>query len=188
MSDRIAPAPGPYSAPIQERLDKLMPPGVPPLVLFRTLARDERLFLRFIGTGLLDRGNLALRERELVILRVCANNRSEYEWGVHVAGFASKAGFDRAQLEATVRGDADDGCWTDRECLLLRLCDTLHVSSEIPEPLWLELRAACSEQAILELLMLIGQYRTVSIMTNGLRLPLEPWAARFPEPANTPRP
>jgi alkylhydroperoxidase family enzyme len=180
MSDRIAPAAGPYSAPVQERLDKLMPPGVPPLALFRTLARDERLFLRFIGTGLLDRGNLSIRERELVILRVCANNRSEYEWGVHAAGFATKAGFDNAQLTATARGSADDGCWTDSECLLLRLCDTLHESSEIAEELWQELRASFGEEAILELLMLIGQYRTVSIMTNGLRLPLEPWARRFP--------
>jgi alkylhydroperoxidase family enzyme len=180
MSDRIAPASGPYSAPIQERLDKLMPPGVPPLALFRTLARDERLFLRFIGTGLLDRGNLSIRERELVILRVCANNRSEYEWGVHAAGFATKAGFSNDQLKATVRGSPADGCWAERDSLLLRLCDTLHESSEISEALWQELRTSFSEEAVLELLMLIGQYRTVSIMTNGLRLPLEPWAQRFP--------
>jgi hypothetical protein len=31
-----------------------MPPGVEPLVLFRTLARDPRLFERFMGGGLLD--------------------------------------------------------------------------------------------------------------------------------------
>ncbi len=30
--------------------------------------------------------------------------------------------------------------------------------------------------------MLAGFYRTVSYLTNGLRLPSEPYAARFPPP------
>jgi alkylhydroperoxidase family enzyme len=180
MSPRIHPAEGPYSAPIQERLDKLMPPGVPPLMLFRVLARDPRLFVRLIDSGLLDRGNLTIRQRELVILRVCANNGSEYEWGVHVASFAAKAGFTSAQLEATVRGGHDCGSWSEAESVLVRLCDGLHTSSEISDELWRDLRGCYGEEAILEILMLIGQYRTISIMTNGLRLPLEPWAARFP--------
>jgi hypothetical protein len=37
-----------------------------------------------------------------------------------------------------------------------------------------------SNEAILELLMLAGTYRTVSYLVNGLRLPLEPGARRFP--------
>ena len=47
--------------------------------------------------------------------------------------------------------------------------------------LWGELRARFSEEAILELLLLAGFYRTVSSLTNALRLPLEPYAARFPD-------
>ena len=42
-------------------------PGVPPLVLFTTLARDARLFERFRGGGLVDKGHLTLRQREIVI-------------------------------------------------------------------------------------------------------------------------
>jgi hypothetical protein len=37
-----------------------------------------------------------------------------------------------------------------------------------------------SEGALLELLMLAGFYRTVSYLTNALRLPLEPDTARLP--------
>jgi hypothetical protein len=66
---RIAPAVPPFPEVIQRRLDAIMPPGMPPLVLFRTLARDERLFDRFMSAGLLDRGHLTLRQRELAILR-----------------------------------------------------------------------------------------------------------------------
>lgn len=42
------------------------------------------------------------------------------------------------------------------------------------------MRAHFSEEAIIELLLLAGFYRTVSYLTNSLRLPLEPFAARFP--------
>ncbi len=38
-----------------------------------------------------------------------------------------------------------------------------------------------SEEAIIELLMLAGAYRTVSYLVNGLQLPLEPTARRFAE-------
>lgn len=35
---RVAPANPPYAPEVQARFDALMPPGVEPLVLFRTLA------------------------------------------------------------------------------------------------------------------------------------------------------
>jgi hypothetical protein len=60
--------------------------------LFTPLARDERLFERLTGGGLLDRGHLTLRQREIVIDRVTINCGSEYEWGVHVAMFAEMVG------------------------------------------------------------------------------------------------
>jgi hypothetical protein len=46
--------------------------GAPPLQLFTTLARDRRLFGKFFDAGLLDRGHLTLRQRELVIHRTTA--------------------------------------------------------------------------------------------------------------------
>ena len=88
MTARIAPATPPFDPEIQERFDRLMPSGLPPLTLFTTVARDKRLLERFFGGGLLDKGNLTLRQREIVIGRVTALAGSEYEWGVHVAFFA----------------------------------------------------------------------------------------------------
>jgi hypothetical protein len=41
-------------------------------------------------------------------------------------------------------------------------------------------RIGVAREAILELLMLAGTYRTVSYLVNGLRLPPEPGAVRFP--------
>jgi alkylhydroperoxidase family enzyme len=181
MAARIGPAPAPHSPKVQHWLDRTMPPGRAPLVLFTTLARDERLFDRFFSGGLLDRGHLALREREIVIDRTTARCGSEYEWGVHVAFFARKVGLTAEQAASLVHGRPDDACWTAREALLIRLCDELHDTSTVSDGLWTALRAAFSEEAMLELLMLAGAYRTVSYLTNALRLPLEPDAARFPQ-------
>jgi alkylhydroperoxidase family enzyme len=176
---RVAPANAPYPPEIQARFDALMPPGVAPLTLFRTLARDQRLFQRFMGGGLLDKGHLTLRQREIVIDRVTARCGAEYEWGVHVAFFAKRVGFDEVQLRSLVEGAPGDACWKAEDALLIRLCDALHASCDIDDALWAELRAQFSEEAMLELLLLAGFYRTVSYLTNALRLPLEPYAARF---------
>jgi len=176
----MAPASAPYPAEVQARFDALMPPSITPLVLFRTLARDLRLFQRFMGGGLLDKGHLTLRQREIVIDRVTARCGSEYEWGVHVAFFAERAGLDEVQLRSLVRGDPSDECWAAEESLLIRFCDALHEACDVGDALWAALRARFSEEAIVELLLLAGFYRTVSYLTNALRLPLEPYAARFP--------
>src|SRR5215510_9105900 len=105
---RIAPADGPHAPEVQARFDALMPPGVEPLLLFRVLARDLRLFQRFMGGGLLDRGHLTLRQREIVIDRVTARCGSEYEWGVHVSAFAAAVGLTEAQIEPLAPGAPTD--------------------------------------------------------------------------------
>jgi len=183
MQPRIEPAPVPLPAFRQETLAKLMPPGVPPLSLFATLARDERLFGRFMGGGLLDRGALTLRQREIVIDRVTARSGSEYEWGVHVVFFGPKTGLTEAQLRSLVHGGPDDPCWaSDDERALLRVCDELHATCSVGDALWADARRSFSETAMLEILMLAGFYRMVAYVTNGVRLAPEAWAARFPSP------
>jgi alkylhydroperoxidase family enzyme len=182
MPARIAPAAPPFPSDIQTWLDKVMR-GKPPLVLFTTLARDPRLFHKFFSAGLLDRGHLSLRQREIVIHRTCALCRSEYEFGVHVTAFAAHVGLGGAHLQSLVHGGPADPCWTCGERTLLRLCDALHAACTIDDALWQELEHDFSHEAILELLMLAGFYRTVSYLTNALRLPPEPDAARFPTTA-----
>lgn len=181
MKARIAPAAPPHSAVIQASLDKIMPPGIPPLVLFTTLARDERLFGKFFAGGLLDKGHLTLRQRELVIDRVTALCGSEYEWGVHVALFGNRVGITPEQLRSLVHGKGSDACWSKEDKLLLDFCDALQARCTLDEQQWQELRGMFSEAAVLELLILAGFYRTVSYLTNTLQLPLESFGARFPQ-------
>ncbi len=180
MADpRIAPLEPPYPAEAQAVFDRIMPPGMTPLALFRTLATCPRIWEKFRAGSLLDKGPLPLRLREIVIDRVCARCGNEYEWGVHIAIFADRVGLTAEQQCATVREDADAACWAEDERAVIRLADELHDTAAISDGLWTTLRAHFSDEQILELIALCGFYRTVSYFCTGLRLPNEPYAARF---------
>jgi alkylhydroperoxidase family enzyme len=179
-SPRIEPVSPPYPAELQEVFDRIMPKGVPPLVLFTTLARAPRVYERFRAGSLLDRGPVSMRHREIVIDRTCARCGCAYEWGVHVAFFAERVALTPEQVHATVYGDADDPVWSAEERLLVRLVDELHDQARISDDLWSGLAAAFDVEQILELIALVGFYHSVSFFANGLRLPAEPYAVRFP--------
>ena len=98
MADRLAPLEAPFSPDVEKTLEALMPPGVPPLLLFRTIAHNPRVLAKIRAGNLLDRGSIERRDRELVILRTCARCGSEYEWGVHVSVFARRFGLSEEEI------------------------------------------------------------------------------------------
>jgi len=177
---RIPPLDPPYDPEVEKLFRLVMPEGVEPLLLFRTLATSARIFPRFMRAGVLDRGPVAIRDRELVILRTTARCRCEYEWGVHVAAFARPLGFSDAEIAATAAGSPDDALWSPRQAALLRLCDALHESARVPDALWQELRSHFEPDVLIELLYTVGQYHAVSFLANGLDLAPEPAGERFP--------
>jgi len=177
---RITPLESPYSEAVTAALERIMPPGVAPLVLFRTLAVNERVFLRLMAGGLLDRGSITLREREIVIDRTCARCGAEYEWGVHMAFFGARVGFTEQEIAGTCTPDPAASGFTAREQLLLRMVDELHDTARVSDPLWLALRATWNEAQLIELVALVGFYHLISFAANAFRVPLEPFSARFP--------
>jgi alkylhydroperoxidase family enzyme len=177
---RIAPAESPNPPAIAEALERIMPPGLEPLVLFRTLARSPRVFSKVFAGGLLDKGPLDLRQREIVIDRTTARLGCEYEWGVHIALFAGRADLDDEQVSATVHGAADAACWSAAEQALLAVVDDLVDRRTIAAATWDAARTHFDEAQILEVIALVGFYHTISFLCRGLELPLEPYGARFP--------
>jgi alkylhydroperoxidase family enzyme len=176
---RIAPLQPPYAPEVQAQFDRIMR-GAPPLTLFRVMAGHPRAWEKFRGGGLLDRGPLSLRQREIVIDRTCAKNVCEYEWGVHVAAFAEAAHLSEAQVGATVHGKADELCWSPAEQAMIAAVDALHERATLDDAEFQPLRAHYDDDQILEIILLCGFYRTVSYLANALALPLEENAARFP--------
>jgi alkylhydroperoxidase family enzyme len=177
---RIAPLEPPYPADIQEQFDRIMR-GAPPLVLFRVMAGYERQWGKFRAAGLLDRGPLSLREREIAIDRTCALTGCEYEWGVHITTFAEAARLTDEQVQATVLESANAPCWSESERVLITAVDALHHRATLSPDEFKSLSAHYDSDKILEIILLCGFYRTVSYLANGLDLPLEEKGKRFPQ-------
>ena len=179
---RIRPVDPPYDPEVAIDLEKLMPPGVPPLNIFRTIANHPRLLRKFRVTApaFFRSAVLDPRDRELVIHRVCARCGSEYEWGVHVTAFARPMGLDDAWIHATVHGSADDPVWSEQESLLVRFVDGLHDNAEVTDDLWAEMAKHWNTEQLVELIILAGQYHLISFFTNATRMALEDAAERFP--------
>src|SRR5690348_7983869 len=116
---RIAPACPPYEPAIADALQRIMPPGIEPLLLFRTMAKSPRVFARMFAGGLLDKGPLSLRQREIVIDRTTARLGCEYEWGVHIALFGERVGIAEPEIAAIVHGPANAACWSPPEQALI---------------------------------------------------------------------
>ncbi|MFM9140364.1 MAG: carboxymuconolactone decarboxylase family protein [Solirubrobacterales bacterium] len=180
---RIAPLEPPYDPQTEAMLAKWMPPGsgVEPLALFRTLGRHEELASRSrpLGAGILAKGLVPPRLREVMIHRTCALTGAEYEWGVHVMGFGRPLGFTDGQLASTISGSAEDPVWEPGEAAVFAMADALHHESTIDDELLERLREHLDDEQIIELCLTSGWYHAISYVINVAAIPLEPWAARF---------
>jgi alkylhydroperoxidase family enzyme len=184
---RIDPVQPPYPPQVAERLEAMMPAGVPPILLFRTYVRNLPMTAAMSGWGgyeLSRRLSLSLRDREIVIDRTCARCACEYEWGVHVTFFAGRAGLSGPQITSLTHGGAGDPCWADeRDRLLIEAADALHDSANIADDLWRRLARIFSDGQLLDLTMLAGWYHAVSFTANAARVAREDRAPRFAEVA-----
>jgi len=183
MTTRIDPVQPPYAPLVAERLDAMMPPGAPPILLFRTFVRNLPMTTAMSGWGgyeLSRRLSLSMRDREVIIDRTCARCGCEYEWGVHVAFFAGRVGLSERQITSLTHGDASDPCWVDeRDRLLIEAADALHDAADIGDHLWHRLAGLFSQEQLLDLLMLAGWYHAISFTANGARVAREDGAPRF---------
>ena len=178
---RIEPASSPYEPAIAAELERIMPPGIEPLALFRTLAKSPRVFAKIFAGGYLDRGSpFSLRQREIMIDRTTARLGCEYEWGVHIALFAKKVGFGEVEIAAIAKGPADAACWAADEQALIAIVDELVDHRTIRPTTWDAARKHFEETQLIEAITITGFYHTISFLCRGLDLPLESYGARFP--------
>ena len=179
---RIPPLEPPFAPDVGALLEQMMPPGIPPIALFRTFARNPAMAEAMHGWGayeLSKRLSLSMRTRELVIDRVTARLGCEYEWGVHVAFFAERVGLTAEQVRSITRGSPDDPCWDDRDRGVLRLVDSLLDTAAVDHGLWADVARGFSDAQLLDLLLLAGWYHAIAFAANAAKVPLEEGAPRF---------
>lgn len=126
------------------------------------------------STSLLMDGALPDSLRELAILRVAWRTRSEYVWGGHAA-MAAAAGLHAAELAAGADVRA-----TEEETAVLQACDELLDSGTIATPTWDALAGALSPAELVELVLIVGNYRTVAWLDTVFELRPEPGLPSLP--------
>ncbi|GAA2604119.1 carboxymuconolactone decarboxylase family protein [Paractinoplanes durhamensis] len=171
---RVSPAEPPYDDETAAALAALGPP----IALFRTFARRPDRARGIHGWGsyyLSRRCALSLRHRELVIDRTTARCGAEYEWGIHIAVFAAKAGLTGEQVRSLATGTATDPCWTDPgDRAVLAAVDALHTRNDLTDDEWADLTAATGPDGAIDLMLICGWYHAISYVARALRLTPEP--------------
>ena len=148
--------------------------------LFLVFANSVR-FLKKGTVNLLDRASpISMRSREIVILRVTANNDCEYEWGVHVGAFAQHVELTEEQIRATRLEPHSAPCWSETESRLIVVVDELCVKGALADRALRHFRNDWSVDQQLEILALCGNYHTISFVANTADLEPEAFAASFP--------
>lgn len=149
------------------------PDEQPDANIFATLAWHPRLLKRWSAFGgtLLFQGELAERDRELLILRTAWNCRAHYEWGHHVP-WARRVGVTDEEVRAVKVGPEAAG-WSTEDATLLRTADELHEHSRISDATWAALEARYSPAQLIEICMVVGQYHLVAFTLNSLGVQLE---------------
>ena len=167
---RIDPVTAPYSEALQQRFARLVPPGMTPPAIFRTVARNESLFLHLVDsgllgrTGLLDRRVLSPRLRELLILRTCVAARNDYEWHLHVDTISARMGLSEAQIADTRSAIPDAALWPDAERAAMALVDAMVQRLDVDDALYARVREHHDEPTLIEMTHLIGLYTGVAML------------------------
>ncbi len=180
MANVLKPVEEPYSPEIAEIFKGYPQQDGYILKLFRTFANSVR-FLKKGVPNLLDKASpLPMRHREIVILRITANNNCEYEWGVHVSVFSDHVKLTEEQVQATRLLDHTAPCWQPEEALLVKVIDELCGSGTIQDDTYRAFQETWTVEQQLEILALAGTYHTVSFVANAARVENEEFGARFP--------
>ena len=136
-----------------------------------------------LGAGFLGHNKLGTRDREIVIDRVTGSHGAEHEWGLHATIFGRAVGLSDDQLDSTVTGPADSAeLWSADELRLMEVVDELASSANLGDESWAFLRDRYDDQQILEFIVLVGWYRTVSSVCNVLQVAPHPECRPFPTP------
>ena len=135
--------------------------------LFKTLAHNPKLLKRFnvMAGGLLVKGLLPARERELVILRMAFRCHSVYEFGQHtVIGLAS--GLHRDEIDRIVL-PLEQAAFRPSDEVLVQMVDDLYDENRVADPTWAQLQDRWNKAELLELIMVAGFYWMVAGVLNS---------------------
>jgi alkylhydroperoxidase family enzyme len=138
-----------------------------------TLARHPaltRAYHTFNG-HVLYASTLSVRQRELVVLRVAAVRRAEYEWAQHVV-MAGDAGIDPDEIARIAEGPDAPG-WSPIEQAMLRAVDELVGDAMVTDATWTVLAGELDEQQLMDLVFTVGAYDLLAMAFRSFGVELD---------------
>ncbi len=149
--------------------DPSRPKGLNVLGTFARHPQLARAFHTFNGHVLFGT-TLTPRQRELLVLRVAAVRRCDYEWAQH-AVLAGDAGIDPDSVDRVAEGAEAPG-WDEADAALLRAVDELLADAAITDDTWAALAATLDEPQLMDLVFTVGAYDllAMALLSFGVEL------------------
>jgi alkylhydroperoxidase family enzyme len=120
---------------------------------------------------------LTARHREMLILRMGWNCRSEYEWAKHVGtvGRARDHGLDPVKI-----AEGTGGGWDPFESAIIRSSDELYRDGVVSDATWRALSEKYDTGLMMSAIFTASDYRAISLSLNTYGVQLEEGDERFP--------
>ena len=172
---RISPIDAKLQEPLKSNMARIFPPDKPAPHLYRSVAKNESLFIDMIDmgfitpTGVMDRQTIPSRLRELLILRTCAQAGNDYEYNLHVKTISEKMGLSKPEIEDLKNPCVDDDLWPTAERGLIAMTDELVQKISLSDEVFERLSGDYSEAYLIEMVQLVGLYTTVAMMVALIR-------------------
>jgi alkylhydroperoxidase family enzyme len=130
--------------------------------------------LSVLLAGLLGKGCLSPREREIVILRMGWRCGSRYEFTGHI-GIGRDAGLTDDEIESITMDPASSGLPIG-DAALIRVVDELYDGNAVTQATWDLLAERWSSDQLVEIVVVAGIYWTISGFLNAMRVvPEDHW-------------
>ena len=126
---------------------------------------------------------IPLRDKELLILRTAWLSRGDYVWGRHNV-MGQNAGLTDEEIQRITRGPDAPG-WSDFDATLLRAADGLHLSRFVSETTWDALAERYTQEQLVEVVLIVGNYTQLTMFQNTLGVQLPPDIEGLPEDSGT---
>ena len=173
--NRIKPLPIPLDEDIQQYMNHTFPEELNSPNLYRIVAKNRELLKYLIEskflkpTGVFDLGGIARDLREKIILRTCVITENEYEFNLHKQTISLKMGLTNAQVQDIQNKVLNPDIWSVSELSVLRFLDALLINSTVEDEIFREINLYYTESEIIVITMLIGFYKTVSMLVEVSR-------------------
>ena len=126
-----------------------------------------KAYLTFNG-HVLFRSTLPARGREILILRVAARRRCEYEWAQHVR-LGAAAGLSAEEIGWIAEGPERPE-WDMLDRSLLQAVDELLDGAQINDGTWTNLARHLDEHQLMDLVFTVGAYETLAMAIRSFRV------------------